>query len=499
MNSSLALLVCIAGIAGLFFLDRDKQVRNSKALWLPVIWLWIVGSRPISMWLGSNLADQASSQQQLLEGSPVDRFVFQALLATGIIVLLRRKSRTSAFLKANALVLIYFAYCLVAVLWSDFPYVAFKRWIKAIGDLVMVLVVVTDAEPVVALRRLFSRTGFVLLPISILLIRYFGDLGRGYDPDGQAMNTGVTTNKNTLGLVTFVLSLGALWTVCAFLRARCQSNRGRHLLAHGTLLVFGVALLVMAHSATSAACFMVGAVLLLASSLPVIRRHPSTVHVVVALIALVAGLAILFGGEAAVTHAMGRQENLTGRTEIWAAVIRAVPNGVVGAGFESFWLGPRLKSVWSGLSQYMHVNEAHNGYIEAYLNLGWVGVSLIVLILISGYRNASAAFRRDPAVAGLMVAFVATAGIYSVTEAGFRMLSPIWIFLLLAKVGSAGPLSHARRKFQQRLGSEADSITGYRSVHAFAVSNPGPLAHVQPESLLFGQHNTDSTSGPTRH
>ena len=47
----LAFLICSTGIAGLFFLDRDKSVRTSKALWLPVIWLWIAASRPVSLWL----------------------------------------------------------------------------------------------------------------------------------------------------------------------------------------------------------------------------------------------------------------------------------------------------------------------------------------------------------------------------------------------------------------------------------------------------------------
>jgi len=47
---------------------------------------------------------------------------------------------------------------------------------------------------------------------------------------------------------------------------------------------------------------------------------------------------------------MGRESNLTGRTEIWAAVLPLVPNPAVGAGFESFWLPPRLEKVWTNLS-----------------------------------------------------------------------------------------------------------------------------------------------------
>ena len=52
MGAPLSLLICSIGVLGLFFLDRDNSVRNSNALWLPVIWLWIAGSRPVSSWFG---------------------------------------------------------------------------------------------------------------------------------------------------------------------------------------------------------------------------------------------------------------------------------------------------------------------------------------------------------------------------------------------------------------------------------------------------------------
>src|SRR5205807_9887543 len=39
----------------------------------------------------------------------------------------------------------------------------------------------------------------------------------------------------------------------------------------------------------------------------------------------------------------GRDTTLTGRTELWEAVLKMRVNSLVGAGFESFWLGERLK------------------------------------------------------------------------------------------------------------------------------------------------------------
>jgi exopolysaccharide production protein ExoQ len=179
-----------------------------------------------------------------------------------------------------------------------------------------------------------------LLPISVLFIKYYDYLGRGYTPDGDQMNTGVTTNKNSLGVIVLVSSLGALWRVLALFSAKDQSGRRRHLIAHGILLAFGIALLGMANSATSISCFALGAILMLVTKMPAFKRRPGAVHALVAIIVIAGGLTMLFGGQAGVVHALGRQTNLTGRTDIWAAVIPALSNPILGDGFESFWIGP---------------------------------------------------------------------------------------------------------------------------------------------------------------
>jgi hypothetical protein len=68
---------------------------------------------------------------------------------------------------------------------------------------------------------------------------------------------------------------------------------------------------------------------------------------------------------------------------------------------------------------------------------------MIALILVDGYWKVVAAFRRDPAIGGLWLAYLIAAAFYSITEAGFRLIGPIWIFLLLAIVYSSGIASGA--------------------------------------------------------
>lgn len=437
MSPTVASLAYACGIAGLFYLDRDKSARTSKALWLPVVYIWVVGSRPISAWLG--IAPAWGTDVQL-DGSPVDRAFFAALLLLALAVLVYRGRRTLRFLSCNWPILAYFLFCLMSVLWSSYPGVSAKRWIKAIEDLVMMLVVVTDEQSVPAIRRLLSRTGFVLLPCSVLLIKYYPGLSRAYDAySGAQFITGVTMNKNMLGVITFVLSVGAVWRIFTLLSSNKDfPDRARHLLAQGALLLFGVYLLKLTNSDTSTVCFAIGAGMLLATSVRFVRRHPAAIHILILSVCLTAGLILAIGAGGDVIHALGRNTTLTGRTAIWAAIIPMASNPLVGAGFESFWLNPRVHQTLWQLFGNLPINEAHNGYIEVYLELGWVGLGLIGIVLVDGYRRAVKAFRRQPAVGGLFIAYILTAIVYSVTEAGFRMTDAMWIFFLLSVVGSGG-------------------------------------------------------------
>lgn len=436
MNSA-AFFTLIIVTAGFFLLDREKTAGYSKALWVPVIWLWIIGSRPVSVWMGATSTSRLTVESTL-EGSSTDAFVFAVLVVLGLMILRRRKAQTRVLMKGIRPVLIYFAYCLISALWSPFTAVVLKRWIKAIGDLMVGLVIATEAEPKAALRRIFPRVGFLLLPASIFMIKY-SPLGRGYDPDGNPMNVGVTTNKNNLGLITFIIGLGAVWNLLALFRDRDQPNRGRRLLSQGALVGLSLVVLQQAHSATSIACFALGTALMVITSLRWVRASPGRMNATVLTLAIVSAIGMVFGADELVLSLLGRDASLTGRTEIWKTVVPLAGNPLIGMGFESFWNNiNRILRNDSSLSSFLfsNLNSAHNGYIEVYLNLGWVGVCCLLAILIGAYRRASSAFDHDPDAGGLMLAFLVTAAIYSFTEAGFRMLTPTWIFLLLAFVFS---------------------------------------------------------------
>src|SRR5262249_34960998 len=127
---------------------------------------------------------------------------------------------------------------------------------------------------------------------------------------------------------------------------------------------------------------------------------------------------------------LGRNATLTGRTNIWHFALQLVENPILGTGYESFWLGPRLKTMMIEMNQ--GLNQAHNGYIEIYLNLGWIGVSLLASMFILAYKRIIAAVQATAEFGNLRLAYFMVAVIYNFTEAGFKMMHPVWISFLLA-------------------------------------------------------------------
>ena len=74
-------------VVWLFIRDQKRSAAVSSAAWLPLIWVAIVGSRPLSLWFGGAL--QMETPDDYLKGSPFDMAVFLSLIVGGLIVLMR--------------------------------------------------------------------------------------------------------------------------------------------------------------------------------------------------------------------------------------------------------------------------------------------------------------------------------------------------------------------------------------------------------------------------
>jgi exopolysaccharide production protein ExoQ len=430
MPPRVALAACIVGILGLMWLDRDEKRRTSPALWIPIIWLAIASSRMLSQWLSLGKGE-FDNPEKYLEGSPFDRAVLMVLLGLGLAVLAARGRRAGQIMARNWPILLFFLYCLISVTWSDFPFVAFKRWSKAIGNVVMVMVVLTDRDPHLAVRRFLTRTGFVLVPMSVVLIKYFPELGRAYlSWVWTTIYLGVANTKNGLGYVCLVFGLASAWCLIDAKRRKTDPTRGRRMFAHLVVLLMVGWLFYKANSATSLTCFLIGLLMIALTASPTGRR-PILIHMTIAFLLVGSLIAYFtFGAHTYVAEGLGRDSSLSGRTDLWTMLLRFARSPWFGTGFESFWLGKRANYFWEAI--WWHPNQAHNGYLETYINLGWVGVALLALTIGYGYQVAVRACDRDPEIGSIRLAYLVVAIIYNLTEAAFKGLHPVWIAFMLA-------------------------------------------------------------------
>jgi hypothetical protein len=204
-----ALLACVCVIILLFRMDAGKSKNLSVGLWIPLAWMFLAGSRYVSQWL--QIGEPLMSAAAFDEGSPLDAFVFFLLIAAGVFVLYRRKIGWSQLLSRNKWIFLYFAYCGFSICWSDDTLVCFKRYVKELGNVVMVLVILTEEYPYEALRAVLRRLTFAIMPLSLLFVRYFPELGRAYAVEGQQMFTGVSLQKNGLGMMCLISGICFSW------------------------------------------------------------------------------------------------------------------------------------------------------------------------------------------------------------------------------------------------------------------------------------------------
>ena len=77
--------------------------------------------------------------------------------------------------------------------------------------------------------------------------------------------------------------------------------------------------------------------------------------------------------------------------------------------------------------------QAHNGYVEMYLNQGLVGLGLLGALLISTFRRIASQLQTDFPFARLRLALFLSVLLVNYTEAAFKGVALMWtIFHFIA-------------------------------------------------------------------
>lgn len=432
MPTKLTLIICIIFILYLFWMDRKNNHEHSIALWIPFVWMFLAASRYAGAWLNLN-PNAIITAKAYEEGSSFDATVFALLIVAATITLFRRKTIDwGSFFSQNKCIWLYFLYCGISIIWTDNPFLSVKRFTKEIGNLLMVLLILTEKKPYEAIGVIIKRLAFTIIPLSILFIIYYPNLGRAYDIGGNPMYTGVTTQKNTLGKGCLITVIYFAWYYLVKQKDNFKIFSKNNCLNY-ILIAMIIWVLYMAHSATSTACCVVAVCLFLITRIQSINRYPGRIITI-----LIAGIAIFSFLEATldlsnfIITILGRDQTLTSRTVGWQTLLSMATNPIIGSGFMNFWTGERLLIIWEKVGA--PVNQAHNGYIEQYLNLGFIGVTFIGLMMLAGLLKVRKHLHLDYPSAVFRLCIIVVAILYNWTEASFYGINNMWIMLLFAVI-----------------------------------------------------------------
>ena len=390
--------------------------------------------------------DPSATDMMDLAGGQWDRILLSAVIFFSLGVLVSRAERVKRTLARNPWLLVLFACMMLSVLWSNFPDITLRRCIRSVGTAIVVLVPLTEHDPLEAVRSVLCRVYFVHIPLSIVTIKYFRTVGVAYNWSGaEEMWIGLTTHKNCLGQVAMCCGLLCTWEIL-----RNWSKKKLTL----NLLFLALSLWVLrgspsSHSSTAILGFIAGAGVLL--GLQLIQKRAARAKRIILASTIVFALSVPLVNLAfevfdttpikLVLTATGRDLTLTDRTLLWTDVLNnAAKNPVLGVGFGAFWVGHIGYDMyplpnWSQKTPEWRPNQGHNGYIDVCVDLGVIGVVLLLVFLGRAFAGALNDLQHRFEFARLRLALLVSIVINNMAEASFlKGTHSLWFVLLLVAI-----------------------------------------------------------------
>ena len=353
-------------------------------------------------------------------GSAIRRVAFVGLGAVGSLVLLLSRRRLNLDHPLYALIGGLLLWTAVSVVWSADSGLTIRR----------LVVVGLSVAAAIGWTRLFdpaqSVRALLIIAAGYLALGVVCEIGlRTFRPWSGLYRFSGTTHPNTQGILCGLLAVGAV--------ARAAVPGRRLWWIAGAVIALGFLYLTKSRTTLGATVVTIGVMQWLRMSWPY-RAAALVAGSTLAVAALAASLLLRPGGDSAVdVLLMGRTEEigtLTGRLPLWTELkddIAARP--LAGYGYGAFWSPPTLYRV--AQNQGWQIPHSHSGYFETTLNLGLIGLGLVLAI---GGVMLATAWRRDrpPRLeTGFTIGLVLFAAIYSLADAGFALPSFASFALLL--------------------------------------------------------------------
>ena len=129
---------------------------------------------------------------------------------------------------------------------------------------------------------------------------------------------------------------------------------------------------------------------------------------------------------------IGKDRTLTGRTDIWDALLRSIKEKpYLGYGYGVYWLDQLGPSYYVRLQLQWGIPSAHNGWIETWLSVGVLGVTLFALQFIWTFILALQRIRRGGSETYFAILVIVVFFVFSLSESAILQQNDLsWVMFV---------------------------------------------------------------------
>ena len=101
-----------------------------------------------------------------VSGSLADQLFLSLLIIWGGLIIYKRHE-VLRLINANRLLIGFIVYLGITAFWSELGGASIRKWVRLVGNFIMAAVIVTEPEPLEAIKSLFRRATYFLIPLSV--------------------------------------------------------------------------------------------------------------------------------------------------------------------------------------------------------------------------------------------------------------------------------------------------------------------------------------------
>ncbi|MGL4237189.1 O-antigen ligase family protein [Tabrizicola sp.] len=309
-------------------------------------------------------------------------------LMSALALIARRPKAVSAELLGQIGLCLLVGWCILSVLWSDYPALSLRHSLQLAVTVLFAIVLAHRLSPIVLLKIL-AVCFLIACAVSLASGRARAD-GMGF--------LGIYNSKNAMAAASSLLLLIGL---CLIVDRRL-SGRWRWLGVAGSAL--GLVLLIKANSVGAAVA--TAAVCAALPTIAILRRLSGTQRLVAGVLAGLAFTGILLALLAnidqiagAFLQATGKDFSLTGRTDLWQVAFDEIAGRpFLGAGYQAVWVpgNPIAEELWEEFGVENRSGfHFHNAYLSNAVEIGVIGAALQAILVLGGLIGTLAWVMRD--------------------------------------------------------------------------------------------------------